>query len=236
MNRPHSNLLAPIFAAFAWQLFTATSTAQNAIAYQWLPGGNSAVVSAHSVVGPVLATDFIPSTGGPVVQIDWWGSAPMTGIANNDSFEVTFHTASPLGVPAVTPPTGGISQHFVTAPAVNTGTGVWLYSAAWAPMDVNLTAGTTYWFSVANASGGAWTWANPLLPSPETGGQSLNDVVSVGGPQAPVPGPHGGPWSAVFPNQNFAARIWVVPEPSAIVFVHCGIAALCFGKRRRLIA
>jgi hypothetical protein len=208
------------------------------VVFEWNEGGpgngtNSIHISRHGVGGPVLADDFVPAFSGAVTSITWWGSAPITTATATDSFEVTFHSDAG-GVPAGTAPSGGIGQHFVTATGLDPdGDGVFEFTAPWTPQDVNLTAGTTYWFSVANASGNSWTWANPGGASPSVGSETFGAVVSTG--VGPNGGPHFGPWNAVSQTakQDFAFRIDTVPEPSSFALLGLGAVGLVAYRRRK---
>ena len=172
--------------ALACVLGAQSAVAIPVIAYEWTEGGpgngaNSPHVSFHNATGPVLADDFRPAVGGRVVQVDWWGSAPLANPPNPDLWEITFHTDA-NGQPAVTLPSGGISQHFVNASGSDPdGDQVFFYSAAWTPQDVVVNLGTDYWFSVANSSGNTWTWANAGGAGPTVGSQQFNAQVSIGG-------------------------------------------------------
>jgi|GEM_PF-4214065 len=186
------------------------------VTFEWDEGGpgqgvNSPFVSLHRSGGPVLADDFIPASSGWVSKVEWWGSAPFT---SQDEFEITFHTDN-NGKPAATGNFGGISQWTTSVQALdNDGDDVYHYFIDWEPQDVFLEAGSTYWFSVANASGNAWTWANPGGVAPTVGAQQFNAVESTG--VGPNGGPHFGPWDSL-DNQDFAFRISSVPEPLTLL-------------------
>ena len=197
------------------------------VAFEWTEGGpgngtNSTHQSRHGTQGPVLADDFVPAISGTVSRVDWWGSA-----ATNANWEITFHTDAG-GVPFPTPGFGGISQHFVNAAGADPdGDQVFAFTSVWTPSDIFVQAGTTYWFSVANFNFG-WLWANPGPPAPTVGTEQFTGVVSVG--VGPNGGPHFGPWNAVATpvgtKQDFAFRIWVVPEPGPLALVGAGLAVL----------
>lgn len=144
----------------------------------------------------------------------------MTG--QTDSWEITFHDDNG-GEPAATLPEGGISQHFVSSGAVDPDNdGIYYYSALWNPQDLLLTAGTDYWFSVANASGAGWTWANGLVPT--IGSEQYNAAVSTG--VGPNGGPHFGPWDTVMTNFAFRIHVDPIPEPPMLALLGIALAAM----------
>lgn len=205
------------------------------VAYEHNEGGpgngmNSPHVSKHGTGGPVLADDFIPVLTGNVTSVTWWGSAPLVPGAV-DQWEITFHTDTG-GVPTATLPNGGVSQHYVFAGGIDPdGDGVWEYTAAWAPQDMNIVAGNNYWFSVANFVQG-WTWAYAGTPLPQIGAEMFAAVVSTG--VGPNGGPHFGPWVLVpvgEPGQDFAFRI-DIPAPAGSIAL-MGIGLLVGVRRRR---
>lgn len=223
------------------------------IAYEWTEGApgqgvNSPHTSQHGVQGPVLADDFIPAFTGRVVRVDWWGSAPLA-VGAPDQWEATFHTDAP-GAPAAAAPSGGIAQHFLASGGLDPdGDGVFFYSAAWVPQDVFVVAGTTYWFSVANAqpcpvpnpNGGCaagWTWAYAGGGGPTVGAEVFAPMNSVGiGPNG---GPHFGPWNLnLLANgqpdfTDLAFRVWVdVPEPSTTLLLGLALLGLMASRPRR---
>ena len=216
-----------------------TAQAIPVIAFEWTEGGpgngtNSIHQSRHGVNGPVLADDFIAAASGKVIQVDWWGTA-----AQSNQFEITFHNDAG-GVPAATPPSGGIDQQFVTSAGVDPdGDGVFFFSSPWQvlPTSLSLTSGNHYWFSVANFNFG-WNWANAGAGGPTVGAESFTGVVSTG--VGPNGGPHFGPWNPVLQptgaKQDFAFRIWVdsaVPEPSILALLGIGLAGFGFTRKRK---
>lgn len=197
--------------------------------YEALPGSNSNHVSRHGVFGPVLADDFTSSNSGLVSSVEWWGSSALTG--GVDQWEITFHS-NIGGTPSTTFPTGIISQHFVSAAGSDLdGDGIFHFAALWSPQDMFVTAGVDYWFSVANASGSTWTWANGLTPT--VGSEQYDAVISTG--VAPNGGPHFGPWTGI-PDTDFAFRINTVPEPSIFALLGIGLVGIGFARKRRMTA
>jgi hypothetical protein len=194
--------------------------------YSHLPTANSNFVSFHTTGGPVLADDFIPIASGPVTSVTWWGSS-----AASDSWELTFHTDN-NGVPNIDDPfEGGLVQHVpVIATGVNNGRSWLQYTATWSPMDISLTAGTSYWFSVANFADG-WTWAlaNPTGPFI---GTELYDAVQSTGSDCLNGGPHCGPWTSLT-GTDFAFRIEAVPIPAAVWLFGSGLLGLVGMARRK---
>ncbi len=190
------------------------SASAGVITYESLPAGNSANVSHHTSGGPVLAADFTPAYGGKVVQLDWWGAN-----AGSQSWEITFHIDN-SGQPGAM-----MSQHIVTAAGSDLDNDqIFLYTAAWNPADVALTAGTDYWFSVANFAPG-WTWANGNLPT--VGSEKYAGMVS----RVASGSPHFGPW--VGTGTDFAFRIHVVAEPSVIMITGLGLLLISLPGRKR---
>lgn len=218
--------LLSVVAASAFVLGGVESAmASTIVVYEDQPTADSNAISHHASGGPVLADDFVPTASGLVSEVYWWGSA-----TTNDLWEVGFHTDAP-GVPNIDDATeGAISQHFVNVTGVDPdGDGIYLYTAAWTPMDMAVSAGTEYWFSVANASDG-WTWAL-ADGSPEVGSQTYGAVVSTGN-ICSNGGPHCGPWNPVTAAAptNFAFGINVVPEPATLLLMGLGMAGMGFRR------
>ncbi|NIO82910.1 MAG: hypothetical protein GTN53_20260, partial [Candidatus Aminicenantes bacterium] len=211
--RKLSHFIIILIASICAFMFVQTASAAT-IAFEWTEGTNSNHISHHTSGGPVLADDFIPTVSGRVVQVDWWGSAPLSAIGP-DTWEITFHPDGPAGTnaPDTSVTTAILSQHspVVTSGVDPDGDGVYFFSSVWTedfPGDVTITAGTNYWFSVANWEDG-WTWAFAGGSAPTFGSEQYDAVVSQGAPGSP----HFGPWTSL-ENQDFAFRIWVsVPEP-----------------------
>ena len=226
MNNIIKFKLVSIAAAFFASIYT-----QSALAipvYEALPSSNSTHVSQHITGGPVLADDFTPAASGFVSRVDWWGSAPLSG---NDLWEITFHP-DVGGIPDTNVATAILSQHFVNATGSDPdGDGIFFYTAVWNPMDLFITAGTDYWFSVANGSGSTWTWANALAPT--VGSEQYNAMVSSGA----LGSPHFGPWStaldATGAATDFAFRIHVTPEPGILALLGIGLAGIGFARKWR---
>ena len=197
----------------------------NLIAFESLPTTNSTHVSHHTTGGPVLADDFSTTTAGTIVGVEWWGAAPLSA-GGTDSWEATFHVDDGAGAPFATPGFGGISQHLFTATGTDTdGDGIYHYVAAWSPADLFILANTTYWFSVANANGAGWTWANGAAPT--IGSEQWDAVVSSGASGSP----HFGPWSALG-DTNFAFSIILAPEPGSLALIGLGLIAFVLSLRR----
>ena len=157
---------------FCASLLTAAfigNTQASIIAYEALPAALSDDMSHHTAGGPVLADDFNTAISGNVFQVDWWGSRS----ASND-WEITFHPDSNGSPGAVA------SQHqpVVAVGSDADGDGIFLYTASWNPQDMFVTAGTDYWFSVANYATG-WNWANGAAAT--VGAETYDGVVSTGG-------------------------------------------------------
>ncbi len=227
-------LLVAVFLTSVGFFVTANASI---VAFEWnegSPGTNSNFISRHNTAGPVLADDFNPAVGGQVSSVTWWGSA-----AASQQWEITFHSdainpASGLHEPAFTSPRGGLSQHFANAIGVDPdGDQVFEYTALWTPQDMVITAGATYWFSVANSLGG-WRWALTDGIAPSVGAESHAPTQSVGGLPSLISGPHDGPWNPLLDGTDFAFQINVIPIPAAAwLFGTALIGLFGFSKRKQ---
>lgn len=198
--------------------------------YSHLPiiNATSGFVSHHAAGGPVLADDFTPVASGSVTSLTWWGSA-----ATSDLWEITFHTNN-NGVPNIDDPVeGGLVQHVpVTATGLDNGRGFFQYTATWSPMDLTLTAGTSYWFSVANFADN-WTWALAQTGGPFIGNE-LYDAVQSTGAICTNGGPHCGPWVSLTDTDfAFLIETTVIPIPAAVWLFGSGLLGLVGMARRK---
>ena len=159
-------------------------------------------------------------------QVDWWGTA-----ATNSNWEITFHTDT-----AGSPTLAIASQHFVISAGNDAdGDGIFFYSALWNPQDMFVSAGTDYWFSVANAASG-WNWANGAGAT--VGTEAYDAVVSTGGGS-----PHFGPWNgtstmdatgASTPTpEDFEFRIHCVSEPPSLAMMGLGLCGCCSSRCKK---
>lgn len=208
----------------------ATGPAKAATVYSHLPASQSSFISHHIAGGPVLADDFTPSATGAVTSVTWWGS-----VAASDQWEITFHTDN-NGVPNIDDPfEGGLVQHIpVTATGLDNGRGWFQYTATWSPMDLILTGGNTFWFSVANFSDN-WTWALAQAGGPFIGSEQYDAVESTGA-ICTNGGPHCGPWTSLT-GVDFAflidADTTIIPIPGAVWLFGSGMLGLIGIARRK---
>lgn len=208
----------------------ASSPVQAVVVYEDLPTSLAIPpnISWHNANGPIIADDFVPTSGGAITHVTWWGSA-----ATSDQFEIVLQDNNPLlNEPALTPAgnnvTGGLKQ-FVNATAVlvNPAIGLWQYDANVAS-GWNIAGGRDYWFTAANVNNG-WEWAEALA-GPTVGNELWNAHSSVG-PGCLDGGPHCGPWTDV--HTDFAFRISAVPEPATWAMLIVGFACMGVAMRTR---
>jgi hypothetical protein len=178
-------------------------------------------VSFHNATGPVIADDFVPTVGGVVSTITWWGSA-----AQSNSWELVLQNNN-SGQPALTPAgnniTGGVKALGVTAVGVPYAPlpGVFQFSADLSGLGFSVAAGTDYWITIANLSSG-WNWAEALA-GPTIGSENFNGHSSTGGICLDG-GPHCGPWTDI--HTDFAAQVEVVPEPTSLPITSMALLSL----------
>jgi PEP-CTERM motif len=218
--------------AAATTLALSASLSHAAVVFSNLPTNNSLQVSYHNAIGPILADDFSPATGGAITRVEWWGSR-----AADSRWEIAFNTNSPAGQPNVDNPVSGALIKFggdglLTALGVQDVVGlpdVYHYSVDLpGPLVPLVNAGTTYWFTVANFSDG-WQWAD-ALDGPVVGSERFDAHRSIGG-ICTDGGPHCGPWTDV--HTDFAFRINAVPEPSSLALTVVGLALAGWRVSRR---
>ncbi len=236
------NLIKMLSVVFIVMIAATVPAHASVVAYQWDEGGAgngvlSGFTSFHNTTGPVLADDFVPIVGGDVYSVSWWGSRTPSS-----TWELTFHAdtidpADGLHEPAITLPSGGLSQHFVTAAGSDPdGDGVFKYTALWTPQDLMLTAGLTYWFSVANSGFNGWQWALTDGIAPAVGTQAHAPVRSVDGQPSQIIGPHDGPWTPLVDAGDLAFQVNVVPVPAAVWLFGTALVGFIGFSRRRKIA
>lgn len=195
------------------------------VTYEHLPGSNSNFISHHQAGGPILADDFAGAVSGTVTRVDWWGTQ-----ASSNLWELTFHTNSVANQPNIDNAfSGGLAQHLgVTAVGVDPeNDGIFFYTTQWLPQDLTITAGTSYWFSVANFAD--WNWALGAAGGPTVGSESFDGQQSVGA-ICGNGGPHCGAWNGLA-DTDFAFRVHV-PEPATLALMGLGLAGLGFGRQR----
>ena len=209
---------------------------------------DTSLISKHGVNGPILADDYIPTAGGTVNHVEWWG-APIA--AGDNYWEIALHTDAP-GSPNIDNGTNGAMVKYTGA--ANILDTVFLPSdpsqlnpIVHYSMDVdstnlltgtemNVFAGMSYWATIANGSDPLWWWA--IAGNPDIGAEIYAAEVSVGAVPCPDGGPHCGPWSGALaatgaPVDNLAFRIGTVPEPTSMILLGTGLAALARSIRRK---
>lgn len=230
MQTHHSMGLKTALAAAA--LFgAAVLPAQAGVVFENLPTNlavDTLTLSHHGVGGPVLADDFVPVDSGLVGKVEWWGS-----LAPSDNWELAFHTNN-AGQPNIDNAfSGAFVKYVVNALGVQDDpvhANIWHYTAFLpAPLDLGLSAGTSYWFTVANFMDD-WYWAE-ALSGPSVGSESFNSRQSLGSAPCGDGGPHCGDWKAV--HTDFAFRIDAVPEPSTYLMLGLGLLGVGLVRRGR---
>jgi len=188
------------------------------------PTGLSPLESNGSAI---LADDFIPAHTGWLHNAIWWGSRPP-----NDSHWVVAFYANSAGRPAGDNPIGDAlarfefdvpgafgERDFSLGPDLE----IWRFAIG-LPEQLELIAGTEYWFSVGNLAPD-WRWAEsggmPSVGTENFSAQQTDRSEQPGGPGCldPVIPANGAPLACYGPwrdtSSNFAFQI-SVPEPGSL--------------------
>jgi hypothetical protein len=219
-------LLAAAGGGVILALAIAQPAAAGAVVYENLPTAIAAPpnISWHNASGPVIADDFIATSGGQITHLTWWGTA-----ASSLDFEVVLQTNNvALGEPNTDNPFSGGLKQFVTATsAAYSIPGIFQFDTDVAP-GWNIGGGVDYWLTVANFNNG-WNWAEALA-GPTVGSELFNAHSSTG-PGCGDGGPHCGPWTDI--HTDFAFRVTSVPEPASWAMMLLGFGGLGAVLRHR---
>ncbi|WP_395702799.1 PEP-CTERM sorting domain-containing protein [Aquabacterium sp.] len=221
-------------AALVW---AAALPVQAAVFFENLPTGlviSDQTESHHGVGGPIIADDFVSAFSGQITRVEWWGSE-----AADSHWELAFHTDDPtLHQPNIDSAfQGAMVKYGAAGDLLATGVadvpgdpGIFHYTVD-LPFSLGVTAGTEYWFTVANFTGG-WHWANALA-GPTVGSENFGAHQSTGVGPCQDGGPHCGPWTDL--NTDFAFRINGIPEPTTLLLVGLGLGAIVLSRKGRSV-